>query len=108
MIAADSDQYLYLDDRELAWRGALSGLVRAPADGPFTLEPLPGRAGPLLAREDEEALACLAALAAEGCGRLLVADAAQNRVLRVTWQGPGARGEEDRSRTHCGSGPVEA
>jgi phage tail-like protein len=95
MVQANSG-YLLLD-AVAGWRAvSVSGLVESGPDRSWTLQPLPGAAAPLLAQArppdgeepcagtaSAESLVCPAAIVSEGCGRLLIADAAAHRIKRL-------------------------
>lgn len=83
-MASPDAGYLLLD-AVTCWPGAtISGLIATGPDAALALETLPGPAVALFAGEaPSDGPACPSAVAADGCGRLLVADAARHRVDRL-------------------------
>jgi phage tail-like protein len=82
--------YLLLD-AVAGWRGVLAGLGESGTERTLALEPLPGVATPLFGATAMPAgepgpscgPTCPAGIAVEGCGRLLVADAARQAIDRL-------------------------
>lgn len=83
-MASPGAGYLFLDAVTSWQAAALSGLVETGTGRALALEPLPGPATPLFPKgAPPDDPSCPSAIAVEGCGRLLVADAARNRVERL-------------------------
>ena len=82
-MAATRPAYLLLD-AIAGWQAVLAGVAESGSDRALSLEPLPGTALPLLDQDEPpDGPACPSAVASEGCGRLLVADAAKHAIDRL-------------------------
>ena len=82
-MAASRRGYLLLD-AVTGWQAALTGVVEFGSERALSLEPLPGTALPLFDSDvPVNSPVCPSGVVSEGCGRLIVADAATHEIYRL-------------------------